>query len=125
MLDGLHFASRFWTVASGPSSHAFTQGSGVCLCVFTWKCQIVPGFNVPGGFHLPERNIDPRGQLIIAHPARRRVALAVNALTDLMEPREPDVTARDEVFPGVEYVDGVAKFEDGIVMIHGLDRFLS
>ncbi len=31
----------------------------------------------------------------------------------------------EEILPGMEYVEGVIKLEDGLALIHDLDRFLS
>ena len=128
LLDDQRFALRLASVERIERAVEVTPLPRVpenVLGVFIWKGQIVPVFNVRRGFHLPERNIDPRDQLIITHTARRRVALVVDAVTDLIERGEPDVIASGEILPGLEYVDGVAKFDDGIVMIHDLERFLS
>jgi purine-binding chemotaxis protein CheW len=95
------------------------------LGIVNLKGQIVPVFNVRRGFHLAERDVDPRDQLIFAHTAQRPVALVVDAVGEVIERGDKDIITSGEILPGLDYVEGVVKLEDGIVMIHDLDRFLS
>jgi purine-binding chemotaxis protein CheW len=101
------------------------EGPETVLGVVNLKGQVVPTFNLRRRFQMPERDIDPGDQLIIAHTARRPVALIVDAVGEIIERGDQDVIASGEIFPGLDHVEGVAKIEDGIVMIHDLDRFLS
>ena len=39
-------------------------------------------------------------------------------------PEQETVPARD-ILPDTDYIDGVVKLKDGLVLIHNLDRFLS
>jgi purine-binding chemotaxis protein CheW len=95
------------------------------LGIVNLKGQIVPVFNVRRQFHLPEREVEPRDQLIFAHTARRSVALVVDAAGEVIERRDQDVIASGEILPDLEYVEGVVKLDNGLVLIHDLDRFLS
>ena len=95
------------------------------LGIVNLKGQIVPVFNVRRRFRLAEREVEPRDQLIFAHTVRRLVALVVDAVEELIERQDQDVTTSGEILPGLEYVEGVAKIEEGLVLIHDLDRFLS
>ena len=87
--------------------------------------RIIPVFNIRRRFRLPERELDLSDQLIIAHTARRTVALVADSVTGVLELREGDVLTTETILIGLEYVEGVAKLADGMLLIHNLDRFLS
>jgi len=86
---------------------------------------IVPVFNVRSRFRLPERDMDLRDQLILGQTEHRMVALVVDEVSAVMERAESEVITAQEILPGLEYVQGVAKLEDGMILIHDLDKFLS
>ena len=67
----------------------------------------------------------PGDQIIVARTSTRPVALVVDAASGVIEcPVERFVTPA-AIVPGLEYVKGVAKLEDGMILVHDLDRFLS
>ena len=86
---------------------------------------IVPVFNVRSRFRLPERDMDLRDHLVLGRTAHRMVALVVDEVSAVMERAESEVITAQEILPGLEYVQGVAKLEDGMILIHDLDKFLS
>jgi purine-binding chemotaxis protein CheW len=64
-------------------------------------------------------------RLVIAQTTRRTVALAVDSVAGVIEYPAPALVGAGEILPGLEYVTGVAKLDDGMLFIHDLDRFLS
>ena len=86
---------------------------------------IVPVFNVRSRFRLPERDMDLRDQLILGQTEHRMVALVVDEVSAVMERAESEVIKAQEILPGLEYVQGVARLEDGMILIHDPDKFLS
>lgn len=97
----------------------------IVLGVVNVQGRIIPVVNIRKRFCLPERETTLGDQLIIAHTSARPVALVADAVTDVVERSEREVTAAEKILPGMEYVEGVAKLEDGLILIHDLDRFLS
>jgi purine-binding chemotaxis protein CheW len=87
--------------------------------------RIIPVLNIRKRFNLPERETDLGDHLIIANTAKRSVALAVDAVAGVVGRAEGEITIPGEILPGLEYVEGVAKLEDGLIMIHDLEKFLS
>ena len=87
--------------------------------------RIIPVINVRKRFNLPERETSLSDHLIIASTARRTVALVVDAVSGVVERPEAEITVPDRVLPGLEYVQGVVKLEDGLILIHNLEMFLS
>lgn len=101
------------------------QAPEIVLGVVNVQGRVVPVLNLRRRFCLPERDVAPADQLVIARTARRAVALAVDAATGVLEySARQAITARD-IVPGIEYVEGVVKLADGLVLIHNLDKFLS
>lgn len=87
--------------------------------------RIVPVINMRYRLNLPERRIEPADQFILAHTARRPVCLIVDAVTEVDEYPEHSLEAADSVLPNLEFIAGVMKLPEGLVLIHDLDRFLS
>jgi purine-binding chemotaxis protein CheW len=97
----------------------------IVLGVVNVQGKIIPVFNLRKRFGLRERETNLSDQLVIAHAAGRSVALVVDSVMGLLERSKDEITETEEIVPGAEHVEGVAKLHDGILFIHNLDRFLS
>ncbi len=86
---------------------------------------IIPVFNLRKRFRLPEKEIDIDDQMIVAKASSRTVSFVVDEVEGIMEWPHEKVVPPDKRHPGMEYVEGVMKLDNGMVLIHGLDRFLS
>jgi purine-binding chemotaxis protein CheW len=101
------------------------QAPEIVAGVVNVQGHIVPIINVCRRFHLPEREIALTDQLIVAHTARRPVGLIVDAVIDVIEHPEQGIVSAQSILPDLEYVEGVVKLQNGLVLIHDLDKFLS
>ena len=101
------------------------QAPDIVLGVVNVQGRVVPVVNLRRRFRLPERAIALTDQLVIAHTTRRPVALVVDAVTGVLEYSGREAVGARDIVPGMEYVEGVVKLADGLVLIHDLDRFLS
>lgn len=97
----------------------------IVLGVVNVQGRITPVVNIRKRFRLPEREMNLSDQLIIAHTSKRTVALVADAVSEVIECSEGEVSATEEILPGMDYVEGVLKLEDGMILIHDLDKFLS
>jgi purine-binding chemotaxis protein CheW len=97
----------------------------IILGVVNFQGQVIPVINVRRRFCLPEREIAISDQLLVAHTARRPVALVVDAVLDIIACEAQSLIAAENILPKIEYVEGVVKLEDGLILIHDLDKFLS
>lgn len=97
----------------------------IVLGVINMQGQVLPVVNIRRRFRLPEQEVNLRDLLIIAHTSKRTVALVVDTVNGIVERSEQEVIAAEKILPGMEYVEGVAKLEDGMILIHDLDTFLS
>ncbi len=87
--------------------------------------QVVPVFNIRRRFNLPERETSLNGQLIVANTSKHKVAIVADRVSGIVEcPRQEVVPAAD-VLRGTDYVEGIIKQADGLIIIHDLDKFLS
>ncbi len=87
--------------------------------------QVFPVLNIRKRFGFPDKEIDLTDRLIIARTRKRTVVLLVDSVIGVIERSEQEVTEAEKIVPGMEYIEGVARFEDGMLLIHDLDKFLS
>lgn len=97
----------------------------IVLGVVNFQGRVIPVINMRRRFCLPEREIALTDQLVVAHTVRRPVALAADAVLDVIACPAQSLIAAEEVLPNIEYVEGVVKLADGLILIHDLDKFLS
>ncbi len=97
----------------------------IVLGIIKFASQVVPVLNIRKRFRLPEKELTPDDQFIIARTSKRPVALLVDSATALVEVSAGDIVRAPLILPRIDYVDGVAKLEDGMILIHDLDTFLS
>lgn len=97
----------------------------IILGVVNFQGRVIPVINVRRRFCLPEREIALTDQLLVAHTARRHVALVADTVLDVIACAAQNMIATEDIVPKVEYVEGVVKLIDGLILIHDLDKFLS
>lgn len=97
----------------------------VVLGVVNVHGQIIPVVNIRKRFRLLEREIALSNQLIIANTSRRSVALLVDEVSGVFEISEQEIIKAEKILPDMDYVKGVIKLEDGMILIHDLNTFLS
>ena len=110
-----------WAVAVTPLPEAPESVPGV----INVEGRIMPVVDIRRRFGLPEREVEPEDRFIIAHAARRTVALWVEGVEGMLEPTAEEVTRAEEILPDMGYVDGAIELPDGVILIHNLDPFLS
>lgn len=89
------------------------------------KGRIIPVIDVRKRFGLASREITPEDQIILADTGKREVAILVDTVIGIN-----DITPRQhveikETLPFAEYIRGVAKIEDGLILIYDLEQFLN
>jgi purine-binding chemotaxis protein CheW len=93
--------------------------------VIDYKGILIPVVNVRNMFGMPEKEVDLNDQLIIANTSTRTLALWVDKVLDVIEQDEKEISKAEKFFVGAEFIKGIFKFEDGMVLIHDLDQFLT
>lgn len=95
------------------------------LGVINWMGRVLPVVNIRARFRLPSRPMDLTDRFIFVRTPKRWVALLADSVDGVLIRPRNDVVSPEEIVPGLDYVDGVVKLEDGMVLIHDLDKFLS
>jgi purine-binding chemotaxis protein CheW len=101
------------------------RAPGIVLGAIDVQGRVLPVFNMRRRFGLPERAIDPADHFLIAHTPRRTVVLVIDAAQGVFEHAATAVTAAANIAPDLEHIRGVIQLEDGLVLIHDLEHFLS
>ncbi len=101
------------------------KAPAVVLGVIDFQGNIIPVMSMRKRFGLPEPETSLSDQLIVAETATRSVALVVNSVTGVVERTVEEVTEAEKIAPGLQYVEGITRLEDGILFIHNLEHFLS
>ena len=87
--------------------------------------RVLPVLNVRRRFLMPEREIAPADWFLLAHTARHTVVLVVDASEGVVELTQAEIVLSTGIVPGLDHFPGVLRLDDGLVLIHDLDRFLS
>lgn len=87
--------------------------------------RVLPVFNLRRRLGLPEREIDPADQFVIARSGNRTVVLVIDAAQDVLQSTGFDTISAATIAKGLEHIQGVIRLPDGLVLIHDLDLFLS
>jgi purine-binding chemotaxis protein CheW len=87
--------------------------------------RVLPVFNLRRRFGLPEREVDPGDQFMIARSAKRSVVLVIDGARDVLQSTASDTISAARIATGLEHIQGVIRLPDGLVLIQDLDLFLS
>jgi purine-binding chemotaxis protein CheW len=93
--------------------------------------RLVAVLDVRSRFGLPPDPLAPSNHFILAQLTRatahgvRTVAIRVDRALDLVIVNRDRIDDGRSAIPGVEFVAGLAKLDDALIVIHDLDAFLS
>jgi purine-binding chemotaxis protein CheW len=128
LLDEQRYALRLSAVDRVVRMVCITPVSGapdVLLGIVNLEGRVIPTVDVRQRFNLPKREISPSDRLIFARTERRYVALVADTVTGVIECFDDNLISAERILPGLRHVEGIIKFEDGLILIHNLDKFLS
>jgi purine-binding chemotaxis protein CheW len=127
-LDGQRYALPLGRVQRCIRVVAITplpEAPAIVLGIIDLAGMIIPVINIRRRFELPPRDASLSDHLIVATTGKRTVALLVDETKGVIEARSESYSPAGEVLPGLELVDGAVKLEDGLILIHDLERLLS
>ncbi|HEY3854292.1 MAG TPA: chemotaxis protein CheW [Verrucomicrobiae bacterium] len=119
MLAAVERIVRAVEVIPLPRSPAIVMG------VINVEGRILPVLNVRARVGQPNKEITPDDHFLIARTERREVVLVIDEPEGVIESAAADITDPDGIVPGVDQLKGVIKFDDGLVLIYDLEKFLS
>lgn len=103
----------------------FPKAPEIVIGIINLQGRIIPVINIRKRFGLPDKETDLNDQLIIARTSRRSVALVADAVTGIIGCSDDKVVKAEQILPKAGYIEGVVKLEDGMVLIHDIEKFLS
>lgn len=86
---------------------------------------VLPVLSIRRRFGLPQGEIAPDDQFVLARAVNRSVALVIDEAQGVLEHPVDAVIDSTPILPGAKQFRGVVKLEDGLVLIHDLENFLS
>ena len=101
------------------------KAPAVILGVINLRGVIIPVFDIRLRFGLPTKTVLPSDYFIVVKAGQRLAALWVDGVLDVAQLAEHAVKNIQELTPHAEYVTGVAKLADGLVLLYDLEAFLS
>lgn len=87
--------------------------------------ELVPVLDLRARFSLPAKPLGPEEHFIVATAGARRVALRADRALALAELADGAVAELAAAIPGTRHIAGVARLEDGLVLLHDLLTFLT
>jgi purine-binding chemotaxis protein CheW len=97
----------------------------IVLGVINAQGRVIPVVDMRRRFGLPTREMRLEDRFIVARTARRLVALVADEVAGVRALGPLQLVNTAAALPFAGYLQGVAKLEDGLVLISDLDAFLS
>lgn len=85
---------------------------------------LVPVYDLRLRFGLPPRRLHPEERLVLAWTGERMVAARCDAVAGTVSVPQSAIEAGDVVHAGTGSIRGVARLDDGLVLVHDLAAFL-
>ncbi|MDE1146521.1 MAG: chemotaxis protein CheW [Azospirillaceae bacterium] len=128
-LDGRAFGLPLAMVERAVRAVAVTAlpgAPGLVLGVINLQGQVVPVMDIRRRFGIASRPPAVTDHMIVARGPYRTVVLLVDTVVGTVAGAPVDWVAANGVVPGVDdAIAGVVRLEDGLLLIHDLDRFLT
>jgi purine-binding chemotaxis protein CheW len=97
----------------------------IVLGIIDVEGRILPVLNLRRRLGLPEREISTADQFLIAQTSTRTVVLVVDEALGVIERSPTEIVETAQMIPNLEQIQGVTQLDDGLALIHDLEKFLS
>ena len=87
--------------------------------------RIIPVVDIRKRFGLPARELMHTDQFIISRTMNKSIAIIADKVHGVIEFSADTQVQVNTIIHGLNYVEGIVKLDDGVVLIHDLDKFLS
>jgi purine-binding chemotaxis protein CheW len=94
------------------------------LGVINVQGRVIPVVDIRKRFGLPVRSMHLSDHLIIARTSQRPLAILVDSVTDIIETGKQNLVLQDQILSGIEYLHGVLKLPDGMLLVNDLEKLL-
>jgi purine-binding chemotaxis protein CheW len=97
----------------------------IVLGVVNVQGRIIPVVNIRRRFGLQEQEINLNDHMVIACTSKRNIAFLADNVSGVIGIPEKEVVKPEEILPGIEYVKGIVKQDDGMIHILDIDSILT
>jgi purine-binding chemotaxis protein CheW len=97
----------------------------VILGVINIEGRVVPVVNTRKRLGMPEKDMELQDLFIIVREDGHRLALLADQVKPVLEVPDEELVSPDRVLPGIGYVQGVAKIDDGMLVVLRLETIMS
>jgi len=111
--------TRATSIAALPKAPPIVEG------VVNFHGELVPVLDIRQRFGLAPRELTPDQHFVFARTVSRAIAFRVDRAIGLVGVDPAQISPAASVSAGIEYVSGIARLPDGLLVIHDPDRFLS
>jgi purine-binding chemotaxis protein CheW len=101
------------------------QAPAIITGIVDFHGQVIPVADIRQRFGIPSRPVELKDQLLLLSTQKRTVAFLVDVVEGSVELPAYRLVDTETVIAGLEYVRGVLKLENGMVLIHDPETFLS
>ena len=98
---------------------------GVVEGVIDIQGEVVPVVSIRRRLGLNHRRVEISDSLVVAHARNRRLAVIAESGLGVVERSSDDVVNTSGIARGNQYIEGLLKTSDGLVLIQDLDKFFS
>ncbi len=119
------FLSAVMRVVRAVEITGLPKAPDIVLGIIDVQGGIIPVIDVRKRFRFPRREMQLNDQLVIARTAKRTVALLADDVTGVMACPVERIVKAEKVVAGMAFVEGIVKIDEGMILIHNLDTFLS
>jgi len=102
-----------------PESSEFVEG------VISLRGAVVPVINMRKKFGLENKAREKTNRIIVTHINRQIVGVIVDEVMDVIYTEEGNIAPPDEVLKDAEYLTGVAKTAERLILMMDLEKILS
>lgn len=127
-VDGVRYGLELARVREVVRAVAVTplpRGPAVVNGIIDVRGETMPVYDLRRRFGAPEREVQADERFVIARGEKRTAALRVDRVHWTHRIEEGRMEMPSELVSRVQYVSGIVKLPDGMVLIHDLDTFLS
>jgi purine-binding chemotaxis protein CheW len=97
----------------------------IVLGVINYHGDIIPVIDIRKLFHLPAREVNLKDHFIIAKTIKRLITLVVDSVQGVSEIANYKVIDTTVNLPFADYLSGITVFENNIILINDLEKFLT
>jgi purine-binding chemotaxis protein CheW len=104
---------------------ALPDAPAIVLGVIDVEGHFLPVLNLRRRFGLTDRAISLSDQFLITYMSGRTIVLAVDEVQQVIDCPTVAIVPTVHVVAGLEKIQGLVRFDDGLVLIHNLESALS